>query len=112
MRYRLVGFALLSAAMMMCLTVGTVEAQKTKKKTDDTVAGTIEYYKKDGHWRYKILDGDGKTIVMPFPTIHWDTKEDCLKAIADLKSLLNSAKPVEIEEKDTKKTEKKKDDAK
>jgi hypothetical protein len=36
---------------------------------------------------------------MPLPQMHWDTKADCLQAIADLKSILDTAKPKEITDK-------------
>ena len=100
MRYRLLGFAVLSAALMS-FCVGTVEAQKKKTDTPAAAAtGEIEIHKTDkGKWRYKVLGADGKTIAMPLPQMHWDTKEECLKAIADLKSILNTAKPTETVEK-------------
>ena len=106
MRYRLLGFAVLAAAFLS-LSVGSVDAQKEKKKTapvDPPATGEVEIYKnKDGKYRYKILGSDGKTIAMPLPQHHWDTKDECLKAITDLKSILNTAKPVEVEAKTDKK---------
>jgi hypothetical protein len=108
MRNRLVGFALLTA-VVMTLTVGPVDAQKTKdKKTAEVAAtGKVEFYENEkGKYRYKIVDAEGSTIAMPIPKLHWDTKEDCLKAIAELKSILNTSKPVEVEVKSETKTEK------
>jgi uncharacterized protein YegP (UPF0339 family) len=110
MRYRLLGFALLGVAILSL----SVDAQtgKTKKTApaESAATGEIEYYKitegkNEGKWRFKILSAEGKTIAMPFAQLHWDTKADCLKAIADLKSILNTATPKEIETE--KKTEKK-----
>ena len=113
MRYRLLGFALLSVAVMS-LSTGSVDAQKTKKTApaESTATGEIEFYKitegkNEGKYRFKILGADGKTIAMPLPQHHWDSKDECLKAIADLKSILNTAKPVEVEAKTETKTDKK-----
>lgn len=35
---------------------------------------------------------------MPVPLASWDTKAECEKAIADLKALLNTAKPTEVKD--------------
>ena len=113
MRYRLFGFAVLAAAVMS-LSVGSVDAQKTKKTApaEAAVTGEIEYYKitegkNAGKYRFKVLNSDGKILAMPFAQLHWDTKEDVLKAIGDLKSILNTTKPAEVEAKAESKTDKK-----
>jgi uncharacterized protein YegP (UPF0339 family) len=100
MRNRLLGFAVLAVAVTS-LTVANVDGQgKTKKTVEPAVTGEVEIYKnKEGKYRYKILGADGKTIAMPLPQLHWDTKAECLKAIDDLKSILNTAKPTEVDTK-------------
>jgi uncharacterized protein YegP (UPF0339 family) len=66
------------------------------KKGDEKPAGTVEVYKNDkGKWRYKILNDEGKTIAMPLPQLNWETKAEAIKAIDELKGILNSAKPIE-----------------
>jgi uncharacterized protein YegP (UPF0339 family) len=69
------------------------------KKTEEKKEAGIQIYKNDnGRWRYRIVNADGKTIVMPVPLASWDTKAECEKAIADLKALLNAAKPTEVKD--------------
>jgi hypothetical protein len=113
MRYRLLGFALLAVAVLS-LSVGSAGAQKTKKTApaEPAATGEIEYYKiadgkNAGKYRFKILNAEGKTIAMPFAQLHWDTKDEVLKAISDLKSILNTAKPAEVKAKTETKTDKK-----
>ena len=111
MRYRLLGFAVLAAAVLS-LSVGSVDAQKKKTTPEPAVTGEIEYYKiaegkNAGKYRFKVLNSDGKILAMPFAQLHWDTKEDVLKAISDLKSILNTTKPAEVEAKTESKTDKK-----
>lgn len=75
------------------------ETKKDEKKADDKKEAGIHIYKNDnGKWRYRIVNADGKTIVMPVPLASWETKADCEKAIADLKALLNAAKPTEVKD--------------
>lgn len=112
--------ALMAALAVMAAATGTVAQDKKKddkkpadtkkddkkkdEKKDDKKAEVkkeagINIYKNDnGRWRYRIVNADGKTIVMPVPLASWDTKADCEKAIADLKALLNSAKPTEVKD--------------
>ncbi len=75
------------------------EAKKDDKKAEEKKDAGIQIYKNDnGRWRYRIVNAEGKTIVMPVPLASWDTKAECEKAIADLKALLNTAKPTEVKD--------------
>lgn len=75
------------------------EAKKDDKKAEEKKEAGIHIYKNDnGRWRYRIVNAEGKTIVMPVPLASWDTKAECEKAIADLKALLNTAKPTEVKD--------------
>ena len=107
--------ALMAALAVMAVATGSVAQDKkkddkkpadTKKddkkpeaKKDEKKESGIHIYKNDnGKWRYRIVNADGKTIVMPVPLASWETKAECEKAIADLKALLNSAKPTEVKD--------------
>lgn len=69
------------------------------KKAEEKKEAGIHIYKNDnGKWRYRIVNAEGKTVVMPVPLASWETKADCEKAIADLKALLNTAKPTEVKD--------------
>ncbi len=110
------GLAFLSALAVMVAATGSVAQDKKKddkkpadtkkddkkkdeKKDEKKGEAGINIYKNDnGKWRYRIVNADGKTIVMPVPLASWETKADCEKAIADLKALLNSAKPTEVKD--------------
>jgi hypothetical protein len=48
--------------------------------------------------RYRVVDADGKTIAMPPPANHWETREDVVKVIDELKQVLKKAKPVDVKE--------------
>jgi uncharacterized protein YegP (UPF0339 family) len=75
------------------------EPKKDEKKAEEKKEAGIQIYKNDnGRWRYRIVNADGKTIVMPVPLASWDTKAECEKAIADLKALLSTAKPTEVKD--------------
>ena len=52
----------------------------------------------DAFWRYSIKNAEGKTIAMPLPQLHWETKEECLKAIEELKMILNKGKTTDFKE--------------
>ncbi len=94
----------------LSICVLSAEAQVGKKGTKkDEPSGSIEIYKnKEGEYRYRIKNAEGKTIAMPLPQMSWEKKADVLKAISDLKILLETATPVEVknEEPKTEKTEK------
>lgn len=109
-------FALLSALAVLAAGGGSMAQDKKAdpkkpadtKKPEDTKkpdatkkdGGSIEVYKNDkGKWRYKILNGEGKTIAMPLPQLNWESKADAEKAVAELKTILNTAKPTEVTEK-------------
>ena len=61
---------------------------------------TIEIKKnvEKGTWRYSIKNAEGKTIAMPLPQLHWETKEECLKAVEELKMILNKGKTTDFKE--------------
>lgn len=90
---------------LAALSAGTVSIaqEKGKAKKDDKKAakvGTIEYYKNDkGKWRYIIKDENDKSIVMPLAQISYESKEETLKAIEQLKKILADVKPTERAEK-------------
>jgi uncharacterized protein YegP (UPF0339 family) len=95
MSYRILGLVLIGLAVSTM----SLDAGGGKAKTA-AAAGEIEIYKnKEGKYRYKILGADGKTIAMPLPQMHWDTKAECLQAIADLKKILDTTTPKEITDK-------------
>jgi hypothetical protein len=92
---------LVLAAAMTGLTVGAMTAQDTKKsattgaqgKADDKkVKGTVEYYEAGDGWRWKVVIA-GKTAAMATKGV--EKKEDVLKEIDDVKSVLSSTKPTE-----------------
>ncbi|MCE9533980.1 MAG: hypothetical protein K8T89_23090 [Planctomycetes bacterium] len=97
--------ALLSLALMtgmLGFTTMGVEAQqkkdtpKTEKKEEK--AGGIEIYKGKNGFRYRIIDAEGKTVAMPLANKAWETKEEVLKALDELKATLNKAKPVDAKD--------------
>ncbi len=59
-----------------------------------TGAGTIELKKnvEKGTWRYIIKNAEGTSIAMPLAHLHWESKEECLKAVEELKLALNKGK--------------------
>jgi len=68
-------------------------APKAAAKTE----GKFEIFlAKNDKWRYRIKNADDKTIAMP--AVGWEKKEDCLKALEDIKSILANVKPVEVKE--------------
>lgn len=69
----------------------------TKEAKKDSVGG-IEIYKGKNGFRYRIVDGEGKTIVMPIANKAWDTREEVIKALDALKVTLEKAKPVDVKE--------------
>ncbi len=71
----------------------TAQGKKDDKKP--AVKGAVEIYKdKKEQYRFKIVGGDAKAIAMC--TKGYDKKEDCEKAIAALKEILNNVKPIEV----------------
>ena len=69
----------------------TLDAQA--KKT----YGAVEISKGKEGMRWRVVGSEGKTIAMPLPNTHWDTKEEVLKAIDELKEVLK-AKPIEVKD--------------
>ena len=80
-----------------------IEAQTKKdappaKKVEAAKLGAVEIYKGKAGMRYRIVDAEGKTIAMPPPAKHWETKDDVIKAIDEVKDTLNKVKPTEVKE--------------
>jgi uncharacterized protein YegP (UPF0339 family) len=87
---------------LAALSAGTVSVAQEKGKAAKKVAkvGTIEYYKNDkGKWRFIIKDENDKSIVMPLAQISYESKDETLKAIENLKKILTEVKPTERAEK-------------
>src|SRR4029078_2298033 len=79
-------------------------APQGKKEEKKEVEGKVVYYEAGDGWRWKVTVGE-KSIAMSPRGVK--KKEDCLKEIEHVKSILNKEKPVEGEA-----TEKAKDKAK
>ena len=104
MIHRILGLA--ATGMLVCaLSIDAGGGAKTKDTKDTKPAakataaatGSIDVYKnKDGKYRFAIKNADGKTIAMPLPAFHTETKEECLAAIEALKQIINSSKPTEV----------------
>ena len=60
--------------------------------------GTIEIKKnvEKGTWRYTVKNAEGKTIALPLSRLNWESKEECLKAVEELKMILNKGKITEL----------------
>ena len=69
----------------------------TKKEKETEAAGSVEVYKGAKGFRYRIKNADGKTVAMPLPQMAWETKEEALKAIDELKDILKT-KPVDVKD--------------
>ena len=107
MGYRILAFVLLA---LFGLAVGTVtldagdkkggkDSKKVEKKVEKEAIGSIEIYKNaKGDYRYRVKNEEGKTIAMPLPQMHWETKEECVKAIEELRDILKKTKPVEVKD--------------
>ena len=79
-------------------TVKTDDTKKTTTKKDD-VTGTVELNKDArGMYRFKIVGEDGKALAMT--TKGYEKKEDALKAIEMVKSILSKAKVTEVKDAD------------
>jgi hypothetical protein len=72
----------------------TTPVQDKTKKADDKkdVKGTVEYYEAGDGWRWKITNGE-KTIAMATKGV--EKKEDAIKEIEDVKTIINAIKPTE-----------------
>jgi hypothetical protein len=98
--------ALVLATLMAALAGGAMTAQDTKKaapttgqgkaaddkKDEKKVKGTVEYYEAADGWRWKVIIGGKAAITSPKGV---EKKEDVLKEIEDVKSVLASTKPTE-----------------
>ncbi len=107
---KLLSSLLMAAVVAGFATVGAPAPAQDKKDTKkDTKAakggGSIEVNEgKDGKYRFTIRDGDGKLLAMSGPT-GFATKDDAVKALENLKTVLPTAKVAEP--KDVKKDDKK-----
>src|SRR4051812_8619796 len=100
MLYRILGVAVLGMALSTLSIDAGGGAKKETKKKEAASVGTIEGYKNPkGLYRYCVKDDEGKTIAMPLPNMHWENKEDCLKAIDELREILAKVKPADVKEK-------------
>jgi hypothetical protein len=89
---------MLAGVTVASTSVVDAQGKKDGKTKKDASVGAIEIYKAKAGMRYRIVDTDGKTIAMPPPAKHWDTREDVVKAIGELKQTLNKAKPMDVNE--------------
>ncbi len=92
---------LVLAFAMAALAGGAMTAQdkkapavqdKTKKDDKKEVKGTVEYYEAGDGWRWKITNGE-KTIAMATKGV--EKKEDAIKEIEEVKTIINAIKPTE-----------------
>ncbi|MDB5307919.1 MAG: hypothetical protein JWO38_2121 [Gemmataceae bacterium] len=90
------GLALSGAlAGLVAACIPTVAPAQPKDKKGDV--GTVEVFKdKAGDYRWRVKDADGKVIAMP--PKGYDTKDDCLKALAVVKAALAKSKVTEAKE--------------
>jgi len=71
------------------------DKKKDDKKKDEKKVGTIEVYKaKDGGYRFRVKNADGKN--MAISAVSADTKDEALKQLEDIKDTLNAAKPMDV----------------
>jgi uncharacterized protein YegP (UPF0339 family) len=75
-----------------------VAQEKKKKEKSEAKVGSVEIYKAKNGFRYRIKNGDGKTVAMPLPQMSWETKKEVEDAISDLKETLNKGKVVDVKE--------------
>jgi peptidoglycan hydrolase CwlO-like protein len=98
---RLILTAALFSGIIVTASTTSIEAQ-TKKDSPTKPApaklGEVEIYKGKAGMRWRIVDSEGKTIAMPPASKTWDTKEEVLKSLEELKETLNKAKPVDVKE--------------
>jgi len=67
-----------------------------KKEVAPAEAGwTVEVYKAKDGFRFRIKDADDKTVAMP--TKGYETKEEVLKLLDQIKVTLNKVKPTEAD---------------
>ena len=66
---------------------------KVEPKGGAKTEGTVIYRPgKDGKFRFSVINKDGKTLAMSVVS-GFEKPEDCLKALEEVKAILNSAKP-------------------
>src|SRR5438067_308132 len=65
------------------------DKKKDDKKKDEKKIGTIEVYKsKDGGYRFRVKNADGKNLAIS--AVSADTKDEALKQLEDIKDTLNA----------------------
>jgi hypothetical protein len=84
--------ALAGGAMTAQDKKGTTTAPQAKKDEKKEVKGKVEYYEAKDGWRIRVLNAEGKAIVISTKGVA--TKEDVLKQIEDVKAILTN-KPTE-----------------
>ncbi len=68
-------------------------APKVEPKGGAKAEGSVIYRPgKDGKFRFSVIGKDGKTLAMSVVS-GFEKPEDCLKALEEVKAILNSAKP-------------------
>ena len=76
-------------------TPGTKPAEppKVAPKAADAKGKVVYAKDKQGKYRVKVLDADGKTLMMS--PVGYEKVEDALKLVDEVKALINSKKPEE-----------------
>lgn len=85
--------ALAGGAMVAQDKKAAAPAGGQKKAEPKDVKGRVEYYEAGDGWRYKVLNGEGKTIMMAAKG--YPAKEDAIKMIEEVKAILAAVKPTE-----------------
>jgi uncharacterized protein YegP (UPF0339 family) len=99
---KLIRAAVLFAAITGLMTAAGVTVapaqvkDKDKKDLKPAVeeSGSTEVYKAKDGWRFRIKNPEGKSIAIG--TISFDKKEDCLKAVEVVKTVMLKGKVIEI----------------
>jgi hypothetical protein len=104
-------FALMAMLAGLTGSLALTHAQEPKKKDDKPAAkapekkapekkaaGSVVYYEGAKGWRFRIEGPDGKSISGCYK--NYETKEEAIKAIEELKAILTGEKPVEGKAKD------------
>ena len=58
--------------------------------------GTVEIYKAKDGYRFRVKDGEGKTLAMP-PRGH-DSKDEVMKDLDAIRAILGKARPTEVKD--------------
>ncbi len=58
--------------------------------------GAVEIFKDKNGFCYRVVNAQGQTIAMPAANQHWETREEVVRAIDEVKEMLNKAKLVTV----------------